>query len=92
MDDGTQVRGHISRIVFEDIPGSDTRGQGGRIRVEKTHPCGDYTETDGFKRIELEVDDAQAKLLRAASDRGEPVYVRFSDEDDVQTHAYRVKF
>jgi hypothetical protein len=92
MDDGTQVQGHISRVRFEDITGRDTKDQGGRIRFEKTDPFGDYTEGHGFKRIELEVDDAQAKLLSAASDRGEPVYVRFSDENDVQTHVYRVKF
>jgi hypothetical protein len=77
---------------FEDVTGSDTKGQGDRIRFEKTRPCGDYTEDHVPKRIELEVDDAQAKLLRAASDRGEPIYVRFSDENDVQTHVYRVKF
>jgi hypothetical protein len=91
MDDGTQVQGHISRIRFEDITGSDTKDQAGRIRFEKTDPAGDDTEGHSFKRIELEIDDGLAKLLRAASDRGEPVYVRFSDENDVQTHIYRVK-
>jgi hypothetical protein len=92
IDDGPQVQGHIRRIRFEDITGSDTKGQGGRPRIEKTHPCGDYTEGHGFKRIELEVDDAQAKLLRVAADGGDPIYVRFSDEDGARTHVYRVTF
>jgi hypothetical protein len=37
--------------------------------------------------IDLEVDDTAANLLRAATDKGEPVYVRFSDGAEVQGHA-----
>jgi hypothetical protein len=92
IDDGTDVQGHISSIRFEDMTNSDTKGRAGRIRFEQTSPPGDDTEGHGFKPIELEVDHAQASLLRAATDRGEAVYVRFSDENDVQSHLYRVKF
>jgi hypothetical protein len=92
MDDGTEVQGRINGVRFEDVDGSDTNGQAGRLGFEKTDPSGGDTEGHGFKHIELEVDDALAKLVRAASDRGEPVYVRFSDENDVQGHLYRAKF
>jgi hypothetical protein len=91
VDDGTEVQGHISRIRFENMTGSDTKGQARRIRFEQMDPSGEDTGCQG-KRIELKVGDAQAKLLRAATDRGECVYVRFSDEDDVRGHLYRVKF
>ena len=50
-------------------------------------------DTDGhlYKRgIELEVDDdTAANMLRAATDRGEPVYVRFPDGAEVQGHKFR---
>jgi hypothetical protein len=91
VNDGTEVQGHISRIRFESVTGSDTKGQARRIRFEPMDPSGEDTGCQG-KRIELKVGDAQAKLLRAATDRGESVYVRFSDEDDVRGHLYRVKF
>lgn len=91
VDDGTEVRGHISRVRLENMTGSDTEGQARRIRFEQISPSGEDTGCQG-KRIELKVGDAQAKLLRAATDRGEPVYVRFLDEDDVRGHLYRVKF
>jgi hypothetical protein len=89
VDDGTEVQGHISRIRFENMTGSDAKGQARRI--EQMGPSGEDTGYQG-KRIELEVGDAQARLLRAATDRGERVYVRFSDEVDVRGHLYRVKF
>jgi small nuclear ribonucleoprotein (snRNP)-like protein len=91
VNDGTEVQGHISRIRFENMTGSDTKGQARRIRFEPMDTSGEDSGCQG-KRIELKVGDAQAKLLRAATDRGESVYVRFSDEDDVRGHLYRVKF
>jgi hypothetical protein len=92
MDGGTEVRGHISRIRFEDMTGSDTKGYASRIRFEETDHSDDEAKGHGFKRIELEIDDAQAKLLRVAVDRGQPIYIRFSAEDEVQSHPLRVKF
>jgi hypothetical protein len=91
VNDGTEVQGHISRIRFENMTGSGTKDQARRIRFEPMDPSGEDTGCQG-KRIELKVGDAQAKLLRAATDRGESVYVRFSDEDDVRGHLYRVRF
>jgi hypothetical protein len=92
MDGGPEVRGHIRRIRFEDMTGSDTKGHASRIRFEKTDPSGGGTEGHGFKHIELEIDDALVKLVRAVTDRGQPVYVRFSDEYDVRGYLYRAKF
>lgn len=86
IDGGIEVQGHISRIRFEDRAGSDTKGLPGRIRFEKTDSSHPEAEGHSFKRIELGVDGALGKLLRAASDKGEPVYLRFSDEDDIQGH------
>ena len=43
-----------------------------------------------FKRgIDLEVDDTAANMLRAATDNGEPVYVRFPDVAEAQGHVLR---
>ncbi|MFN2489373.1 MAG: hypothetical protein ABR529_06500 [Actinomycetota bacterium] len=35
-------------------------------------------------------DDTQANLLRAATDKGEPVYVRFPDGAEVKGHGYKM--
>jgi hypothetical protein len=91
LDDGTEARGHISRIRFEVMTGSDTKSCARRMRFEKSGP-GKDTEGHGPKRIELEVDDAQAKLLRAATDRGISIYIRLTAEDEVQGHPYMVRF
>jgi hypothetical protein len=53
---------------------------------------GEDTKGHGLKRgIDLEVDDTQAHLLAAVNERGEPVYVRFPDDDDVRGHLWRIK-
>jgi hypothetical protein len=92
--DGTEARGHISRVRFEGMTRSDTRGYARRMRFErgKGDPSGKDTEGHGLKRIELEVDDAQSKLLRAAADGGISIYIRLTAEDEVQGYPYRVRF
>jgi hypothetical protein len=50
---------------------------------------GEDAEGQAWKRIDLEVDDTQVNLLRAATDRGEPIYVLFPDGAEVQGHAYK---
>jgi hypothetical protein len=88
LEDGTEVEGHLYRGKI-DMTGEDTEGHG-RKNEDMT---GD--DTEGHRRrhaLDLEVDDTAANLLRAATDRGEPVHVRFPDEDDVQGHRASVKF
>jgi hypothetical protein len=74
------------------MTGSDTKGPAGRMRFEKRVPPGNDTEGHGLKRIEVEVDHAQAKLLCAATDGGIPIYIRLTAEDEIQGHPYRVRF
>jgi hypothetical protein len=81
-----ELQGHIISIRSDIISSIDTKGR------EQTRPPGDNAEGHKFKRIEVKLDNAQVSLLRAAADTGKPVYVRFSDEDDVQGHLYRAKF
>jgi hypothetical protein len=92
LDDGTEAQGHISRIRFEVMTGSDTKSCARRMRFEKSGPSGKVTEGHGLKRMELEVDDAQAKLLRAAADGGISIYIRLTAEDEVQGGPYMVRF
>ncbi|MFN2488510.1 MAG: hypothetical protein ABR529_01970 [Actinomycetota bacterium] len=82
------LSGREVTIRLED--GTEVRGHGYYRGGEDTR--GEDTEGHAYKwnGIELEVDDTQANLLRAASDRGEPVYVRFPDGAEVKGHGYRL--
>jgi hypothetical protein len=91
--------GHVP-FKREDLGGQEvtirledgTEVQGRAFRAKYEHSKGDYTERLGgrYNRIEVEVDDTQANLLKAASDRGEPIHVRFPDGAEVTGHRLRV--
>jgi hypothetical protein len=89
LQGGTEVQGHVIKRG-EDLTGEEAEGHALRVRGEDM--TGEDTEGHLFKRIDLEVDDAQANLLRAATDKGELIYVRFPDGAEIQGHAYRVKY
>jgi hypothetical protein len=94
------VEGHKLRWG-EDLTGqevtirteSDDEVEGHTARVESVDMTGD--DTEGHMplryRVELEVDDAQAHLLQMASDKGEPIHVRFPDDAEVKGHLWRIK-
>jgi hypothetical protein len=65
--------------------------QGHLVRI-KEDTTGEDTEGHGLRArvIDLEVEDTQANMLRAATDRGEPVYVRFPDGAEVKGHAFNI--
>jgi hypothetical protein len=65
--------------------------QGHAFRAKHEHTKGDYTERLGgrYNTIELEVDDTRASMLKAATDRGEPIHIRFPDGAEVTGHAQR---
>jgi hypothetical protein len=89
------VEGHGGRWTEETAP---EKGQEATIRLqdgaevqghlyfEREDMSGEDVEGHLRRRIELEVDDTAANMLRAATDRGEPVYVRFPDGAEVQGH------
>jgi hypothetical protein len=89
LQDGTEVQGHVIKRG-EDLTGAEAEGHA--LRVRSGDMTGEDTEGHLYKRIDLEVDDAQANLLRAATDKGEPIYVRFPDGAEVQGHAYRARY
>jgi hypothetical protein len=64
MEDGTEVQGHIFKRG-EDLTGEEAEGHAFRVRSEDM--TGEDAEGHIYKRIDLEVDDAQANLLRAAT-------------------------
>jgi hypothetical protein len=82
----------------EDLSGQEvtirmedgTEVQGHAFRADYKHTKGDYTERLGgrYNSIDVEVDDTQANLL-AATERGEPVYVRFPDGTEVRGHGLK---
>ena len=82
----------------EDLSGQEvtirmedgTEVQGRAFRADYEHTKGDYTERLGgrYNSIDVEVEDTQANLL-AATERGEPVYVRFPDGAEVSGHAFK---
>ena len=79
---GEDMTGQEVTVRLED--GTEVQGQLHKYREDMT---GDDTEAHSG-RIDLEVDDAQADVLKAANDRGEPVYVRFPDGAEVRGHTY----
>jgi hypothetical protein len=91
--------GHVPFKREDDLSGQEvtirmedgTEVQGRAFRAKYEHTKGDYTERLGgrYNRIEVEVDDAQADLLKAASDRGEPIHVRFPDGAEVTGHRWK---
>jgi hypothetical protein len=77
------MTGKTVTIRTED--GTEVQGHGYKVKEDMT---GEDAEGHAYKRgIDLEVDDSQAHLLKTASDRGEPVYVRFPDGAEVTGHA-----
>jgi hypothetical protein len=90
--------GHIP-FKREDLSGQEvtirmedgTEVQGHAFRAQYEHTKGDYTERLGgrYNSIELEVDDTRANMLKAATDRGEPIHIRFPDGAVVTGHAPR---
>jgi hypothetical protein len=79
------LTGQAVTVRMED--GTEVEGHAFKVKEDLT---GEDAEGHLMKRgIDLEVDDTQANLLRAANDRGEPVYVRFPDDADVQGHVVR---
>ncbi len=91
------VEGHMPAKYGEDLTGqeitvrmddgTEVQGHGLRSFEDMT---GEDTEGHRVPRIELEVDDTQANLLRAATDKGEPVYVRFPEGAEVRGHGLRL--
>jgi hypothetical protein len=81
------LSGQEVTVRLED--GSEVQGRAFLAKYE--HTKGDYTERLGGRSniIELEVGDTEANVLRAATDKGEPVYVRFPDGAEVKGHAYK---
>jgi hypothetical protein len=83
----------------EDLSGQEvtirmedgTEVQGHAFRAKYEHTKGDYTERLGgrYNSIDVEVDDTQAHMLQAATERGEPVYVRFPNGEEVKGHGNR---
>jgi hypothetical protein len=65
--------------------GTEVQGHALKYKEDMT---GDDTEGHR-KRIDLEVDDTQANMLKAATDKGEPVYVRFPDGAEVTGHVFK---
>jgi hypothetical protein len=92
------TEGHIP-FKREDLSGQEvtvrledgSEVQGHAFLAKSEHTKGDYTERLGGRSniIDLEVDDREADVLRAATDKGEPVYVRFPDGAEVKGHAYK---
>jgi hypothetical protein len=81
------LSGQEVTIRMED----STEVQGRAFRAKYEHTKGDYTERLGgrYNSIELEVDDTRADMLKAATDRGEPIHIRFPDGAEVTGHALR---
>ena len=80
------LTGQAVTIRMED--GTEVEGHVYKFKEDTT---GDDTEGHAYraKYIDLEEDDTQATLLRAATNRGEPVYVRFPDGAEVKGHGFR---
>jgi hypothetical protein len=81
------LSGQEVTIRMED--GTEVKGHAFRAKYE--HSKGDYTERLGgrYNSIELEVDDTGANMLKAATDRGEPIHIRFPDGGEVTGHVLR---
>jgi hypothetical protein len=81
------LSGQEVTVRVED--GSEVQGHAFLARHE--HTKGDYTERLGGRSniIELEVGDSEADVLRAVTDKGEPLYVRFPDGAEVKGHAFK---
>jgi hypothetical protein len=92
------IEGHIP-FKREDLSGQEvtvrledgSEVQGHAFLARHEHTKGDYTERLGgrYNSIELEVDDTRANMLKAATDRGEPIHIRFPDGAEVTGHALR---
>lgn len=84
---GEDLTGQEVTIRFED--GTEVQGHGFKWNGEDM--TGEDTEghVGRYTGIELEVDDTHANMLRAATDKGEPVYVRFPDGAEVKGHGIR---
>jgi hypothetical protein len=86
------TEGHIP-FKREDLSGQEvtirmedgTEVPGRAFRAKYEHIKGDYTERLGgrYNSIELEVDDTRATMLKAATDRGEPIHISFPDGAEV---------
>jgi hypothetical protein len=94
LDD--DVEGHMPYRHAEDLSGqevtirmgdgTEVHGHGWKFPEDQR---GDDIEGSGrYYGIELEVDDTEANLLTAASDRGEPIHVRFPDGAEVRGHPF----
>jgi hypothetical protein len=81
------LSGQEVTIRMED--GTEVEGRAFRAKYE--HTKGDYTEHLGgrYSSIEVEVDDTRANMLKGATDRGEPIHIRFPDGAEVTGHAPR---